>query len=160
MSERDIDAVVKSLTTDTTDMALIAGIPMATMTPQRFTTSEADRLFELAEDTELSGNIRELLARIAQMAEDGQTIYLLGGDDVVSPNDAAKLLNMSRTHLCKLLDRGELRSYKVGSHRRIRVRDLEEFRVKREKAELEFVTEISHRNETRRSLVEELADKL
>ena len=52
---------------------------------------------------------------------------------------------MSRPFLNKMLDRGELKFHKVGTHRRIKFSDLEDYRQKRE--------------EERASLMEALAEQ-
>lgn len=87
-----------------------------------------------------------------------QVIPLLGSDQAVSivpighlltTQEAAELLNVSRPHLVKLLDSGALafsRPDGLGSHRRIQFTDLMEFNHKRtaeRKKQLKRITELS-----------------
>lgn len=48
----------------------------------------------------------------------------MGGDDVLTTGEAAKLLGVSRQHVVDLIERDELPAYRVGTHRRIRRADL------------------------------------
>lgn len=89
--------------------------------------------------------LRELAARLSQaVAAPGTTVVLpeLELDradaldlldrlqprpEVLTSQEAADLLGVSRPHLAKLLDRGEIPSHKVGTHRRVLRADVEGF---------------------------------
>lgn len=73
-----------------------------------------------------------LLQRLAEANEDGITINLLADDAELSPNQAAKLLKMSRPHLLKFMRDGDLPFHTVGSHQRIKMSDLRTFMQARE----------------------------
>ncbi len=51
------------------------------------------------------------------------------------PNEAAAWLGLSRDSLERLIARGELRSYKVGTSRFVSVAELQSFIARREQAE-------------------------
>ncbi|MGV8093761.1 MAG: excisionase family DNA-binding protein [Mangrovibacterium sp.] len=67
-----------------------------------------------------------LLDILNHMAE-GKSVTLLLSDAEIGTQDAADMLNMSRPHLVKLLENGEIPFTKVGSHRRIRLEDVIEY---------------------------------
>jgi excisionase family DNA binding protein len=90
-------------------------------------------------------NLRELAARLAQaVSAPGTTVVLpeleLARADaldlldrlqpraeVLTSQEAADLLGVSRPHLAKLLDQGEIPSHKVGTHRRVLRANIEAF---------------------------------
>ncbi|SRR6266487_135480 len=67
--------------------------------------------------------------------------------EMVSTQDAADILNISRPYLIGLLDRGEIPFVKVGSHRRIRFSDLMDYKKKRDaerQRSLDEIAQMSH----------------
>ncbi len=75
--------------------------------------------------TTLDGLI-ELLSATAE----GDDVTIVRSRREVTTQQAAKLLNVSRPTIVKLIDNGELPSRMVGSHRRIPLADLLQFRDK------------------------------
>jgi excisionase family DNA binding protein len=78
------------------------------------------------------------------------TTLLAQGDDValvpvskeLTTYEAAALLNVSRPFLIKLLDEGIIPSTKVGTHRRVRLRDVLEYRRRRSEKNKRLLDEI------------------
>lgn len=66
----------------------------------------------------------ELLFFIVQNMSEGRSISLIPSDSEVSTQQAADMLNVSRPHLVKLLESGNIPFKKIGSHRRILLQDL------------------------------------
>jgi len=65
-----------------------------------------------------------LLAIILSNMSDGKSITIIPNDTELSTQQAAEMLNVSRPHLVKLLENQEIPFKKVGSHRRVRLKDL------------------------------------
>jgi len=85
-----------------------------------------------------------LLITILSNMSEGKSITIIPTDSEVSTQQAADMLNVSRPHLVKLLENNTIPFKKVGSHRRILLRDLVTFekslqRTREEK--LKFLSE-------------------
>jgi excisionase family DNA binding protein len=130
------------------------GNVMATSPPEPITPSEADALLARESSRRLAPYLqaeRELRLRIClgesgeedlaipaavlrllsfaleQMAE-GNAVTLLPVHAELTTQEAADLLNVSRPFLVRLLDEGQIPHRKVGTHRRILLRDLLDYK--------------------------------
>ncbi len=95
-------------------------------------------------DLQLPKLVTPLLIKILTEMAQGNALTLIPLHAELTTQEAANLLNVSRPFLNKLLDRGELRFHKVGTHRRIKFSDLEEYRQRREQQRteaMEFLAE-------------------
>ena len=71
-----------------------------------------------------------LMFSIIDTMADGKSVTLLSSDSEISTQQAADILNVSRPHVIKLLEKGDIPFKKVGSHRRILLKDLTEYHNK------------------------------
>ena len=83
--------------------------------------------------------VLEALSQIAQ----GNAIRLIQIRRELTTHEAADLLNVSRTYLIGLLDKGEIPYRLVGSHRRIGLVDLLAYREKNDRRRKEALASIA-----------------
>jgi len=72
----------------------------------------------------LPGELRQLLSAAVRAMSDGQDVIVAAKDSLVTTQEAADFLGVSRPTLIRILDLGEIPYERPNSHRRIRVADL------------------------------------
>lgn len=87
-----------------------------------------------AHQIELPTSALRLLVDILSELADGNAVKVVPVHAELTTQEAADLLNVSRPHLIKLLESGELPYHKTGKHRRVRFDDLMRYRAKRDAA--------------------------
>jgi len=88
----------------------------------------------------LYGLLRDLLDSLKR----GEPVTLIPQDTLLTTQQAAQLLNISRPYLYRLIDQGEIDAIAVGSHRRLRVQDV--------------LSLLERRRQDRRRRLDELSD--
>jgi excisionase family DNA binding protein len=84
------------------------------------------------ERLELPEAVFRLLKDIVRNMQLGRAIALIPENQQLTTQRAADLLGVSRPHLVKLLESGELPYHRVGSHRRIYLKDLLAYQKRRD----------------------------
>lgn len=129
---------------------------MQTLPTSAITPVDLDEIQAFAQ-SDVSSSVRDLLLSLLASIRDDEDIVAVGKDVSVTPNQAAKKLGMSRTHLYKLLDRGDIDFYSVGRDRRIRMRDLLEFEKQRDADRRELAERFARQSETAAGADDEIA---
>lgn len=80
----------------------------------------------------VGGSSDRLLKDIARNMQLGRAIVLIPENQQFTTQRAADLLGVSRPHLIKLLEAGELPYHKAGSHRRVYLKDLATYQKRRD----------------------------
>ncbi len=95
------------------------------------------------EKVELPHAVFRLLKDIVRNMQLGRAIVLIPENQQLTTQRAADLLGVSRPHLIKLLESGELPYHKAGSHRRIYLRDLVAYKKRRDAERKEALNRIA-----------------
>ncbi|KAB7627600.1 helix-turn-helix domain-containing protein [Alkalilimnicola sp. S0819] len=83
--------------------------------------------------------LRDTLAQMAQ----GNAVTIVPTHAELTTQEAAGILNVSRPHLVKLLEQGELPYTRVGTHRRIRYEDLMAYQQERQRRSEQAMDELA-----------------
>jgi len=84
-----------------------------------------------------------MLEAAANMVATGADVTVLPSNEELTSQQAADFLNVSRQYLVRLLERGDIVSTKVGTHRRIRADDLAQYRLRRDEGRAKALAEMA-----------------
>ncbi|MGH9496771.1 MAG: excisionase family DNA-binding protein [Candidatus Sulfotelmatobacter sp.] len=93
----------------------------------------------------LPNNLYSFLLRLLADLRAGHSVTILQSRHELTTVEASKILGMSRQFLVKLLERGEIPFHLVGTHRRIYVRDVMTFKMKRDLMRRETLDNLARR---------------
>lgn len=82
-------------------------------------------------EVEIPASAFEALKCVVEGMAQGLTMTLVPHDAVLTTQQAADLLHLSRPYLVKLLERQEIPFHRVGSHRRVKIDDVLKYRQRR-----------------------------
>ncbi len=91
----------------------------------------------------LTGDIMNLMLNVLTQVSQGNAISLVPIHQEVSTQQAAELLSVSRPHLVKLLEQGAIPFRKVGSHRRVKLTDVMDYRKQVDEARGKALDELA-----------------
>lgn len=128
---------------------------MEPITTAAIPTSQLDALDEYADTA--PAELHDVLQRLTRHLRAGDDIVACESDAALTPNQAAKMLRMSRTHLYKLLDDGVIPSYRVGRDRRVRMTSLIEFEQTRVHGQRELAERFALQQPNREAVLDEVA---
>jgi excisionase family DNA binding protein len=101
------------------------------------------RLAHHGERHDIPDSLRDLLLRGVHELRRGNRVSVLSFGQLLTTQQAAELLGMSRPYLVRLLERDELPYQMVGTHRRLRLDDVIAFRRHRSEGRREALRALS-----------------
>jgi excisionase family DNA binding protein len=111
---------VETFDLDETDRQIVATIDDATEMPIR------------VGDVDLPPEANRAVRRLLHGLATGRSVHLVPDDAELTTQQAADLLDLSRTFVVRLIDEGKLAAHFAGSHRRLRAGDVLAYRERRE----------------------------
>jgi excisionase family DNA binding protein len=96
-----------------------------------------------AHAVELPTSALRLLVDILSELADGNAVKVVPIHAELTTQEAADLINVSRPHLVKLLEAGDLPFHKTGKHRRVRFSDLMAYKTAQEQASTVAMEELA-----------------
>ena len=105
-----------------------------TLTADKVSADELAQTEEFAQSLPQGSPLAIMLEGLLDAVRRGADVTLLASDKELTPNQAAQLLQVSRPHLVKIMDRGLLAYRLVGSNRRIAKADLLDYIERHERA--------------------------
>lgn len=91
----------------------------------------------------LPGIVMQMLLNILSEFSQGNAVGVIPHNAQLSTQQVADMLNVSRPHLVKLLENGDINFTKVGSHRRVLVSDVLDYKARIDKARIETLEELT-----------------
>lgn len=86
--------------------------------------------------------ISEVMLELLRHLAKGEAVTLVPTGEMLTTQQAADILNVSRPHLIKIVDRGEIEHSKTGRHRRIRAADLFAYKRERDQRRADALSEL------------------
>lgn len=100
---------------------------------------DSERRFDVVLAPALARSFMSLLRHVGS----GRAVTIVPTEEMLTTQRAADLLNVSRPHLIKLLEKQEIAHTMVGRHRRIRAQDLFEYKRKRDADRAEALDDLA-----------------
>jgi excisionase family DNA binding protein len=132
--ERETALVREPVRAPEAEVAAIQELDMLltpTAPPQKPPPPVARLISPSGKELELPLSVYKVLRQIIHDMARGKAVTIAPVDAELTTQRAADLLNISRPYLIKLLEANEIPFQKVGTHRRIKLQDVLEYRRKR-----------------------------
>ena len=93
----------------------------------------------------LPNNLYSFLLRLLADLRAGNSVTILQSRHELTTIEAGKILGMSRQFLVQLLEKGEIPFHKVGTHRRLYVRDVMAYKARRDTSRRKTLDDLAKR---------------
>lgn len=87
-------------------------------------------------------SLYEFLVRLIANLCEGQSVAIVQNEAQLTTVEGARMLGVSRQSLIKLLERGDIPHHMVGTHRRVYVRDLLDYKARRDGASKKIIEQM------------------
>jgi excisionase family DNA binding protein len=91
----------------------------------------------------LPDSVYAFLCQLLADLHTGKTVTIFQNDSQFSTIEASRFLGVSRAHLISLLDRKEIPYFMVGSHRRTYLRDVLQYKVRRDANRRKVISDLA-----------------
>ncbi|MDR2975435.1 MAG: helix-turn-helix domain-containing protein [Propionibacteriaceae bacterium] len=108
--------------------------------------------------TDISPELREVLSTLIACIKAGTDLVEVGPSTELTPSQAAKVLNMSRTYLYRLMDRGDIQFHRVGRDRRLTGADIATYIGVNDAGNRELAERFAKQDQADKAAVIELAE--
>lgn len=95
----------------------------------------------LGEQVEIPEQMYQILRQVVEAMFENKAITVIPQDTMLTTQQAAEMLGMSRPTLVKLLELGRIPFQRVGTHRRVRLVDLITYRDAAREAKFDMIAE-------------------
>lgn len=95
----------------------------------------------------LPKSVFHVLVAVAHAMANGQSISIVHYDQALTTQQAAEILQVSRPYLIQLLEQGKIPYEKVGTHRRVRMKDVLRYKEQRDRIRAEALDELGRVSE-------------
>jgi hypothetical protein len=102
----------------------------------------AKLILQNGEETIISESIYQLLQKICQAMESGQSVSLSPPDNFVTTHNAAKIIKVSHANLLQLIESGKISGVKVNSELKIALTDLMSYKKQQDEEREKLLDEI------------------
>ena len=99
---------------------------------EKFARSQAKLVGPDGRSQRLPGSVYAFLVQLIADLQAGKSVSIIQSEATLTTVEAANMLGVSRQFVVKLLDSDQIPHHKVGTHRRIYMRDLLKYKAERD----------------------------
>lgn len=96
-----------------------------------------------SDDLVLPGHVLQILLDVLSEMSKGNAISLIPHHQELSTQEAANLLNVSRPFLVGLLEKGDIPFHKIGTHRRVLLHDVMNYKDSTDRQRIQALDELT-----------------
>lgn len=129
---------------------------MRTLEASAVPAEDLTQLSTLASKFSQSSPLRDFLEEVVSSVRSGTDVSVVA-EQQMTPAAAAKLLGVSRVHVYKLMDRGELPHVRVGNDRRTTLADVMRFRESQDDVRRSMAERAAHPHKARQAAIDAIS---